>query len=140
MQLVPMHYLMQKARAGGYAVPAFNVGNMEMIQAVLWTAAKERSPVILAIHPYEIAFIKSAGTAVALAQSIGRDLDIEVAIHLDHGGSRDDVLGAIRGGFTSVMYDGSIHPLETNIAETRWVVDVAHRLGSRSKQRLAPLA
>src|SRR5262249_42365401 len=109
MRLVAMHYLMQKARAGGYAVPAFNVCNMAMIKAVLWTAAKERSPVILGIHPHEIAFFKSAETGVALAQSIGRDLDIEVAIHLDHGGSRDDVVGAIRGGFTSVMYDGSSH-------------------------------
>lgn len=129
MRLVPMKQLMQKAHAGGYAVPAFNVSNMEMMQAILWTAAKERSPVILGIHPVEVAYFKSASVAVRLAAAIGEDLDIDVAIHLDHGATRDEILGAIRGGFTSVMYDGSSHPLEENIAEAKWVVDVAHRIG-----------
>jgi fructose-bisphosphate aldolase class II len=129
MRLVPMKQLMDKAHAGGYAVPAFNVSNMEMMQAILWTAAQERSPVILGIHPVEVAYYKSAATAVRLAEAIGDDLDIDVAIHLDHGATRDDILGAIRGGFTSVMYDGSEHPLDENIAESKWVVDVAHRIG-----------
>jgi fructose-bisphosphate aldolase class II len=124
-----MAHLLKKAHAGGYAVPAFNCANLEMIQAVLWTAAKERSPVILGIHPVEVKYMGSAAAAVAIAKTVGASLDIECAIHLDHGDTRDNILGAIHGGFTSVMYDGSHLPLEQNVAEARWVVDVAHRLG-----------
>jgi ketose-bisphosphate aldolase len=129
MRLVPMHHLLNKAHAGGYAVPAFNCANMEMIQAVLWTAEKQRSPVILGIHPVEVKYFGSAAMAVEIARAAGANLDVECAIHLDHGDTRDSILGAIKGGFTSVMYDGSHLPLEENFAEAKWVVDTAHGLG-----------
>ena len=129
MRLVPMKTLMSKAVEGGYAVPAFNVCNMEMIRCVLNTAAELRSPVILGIHPLEIAYFGSAQVAVAIASSAGADLDLDVAIHLDHGDNDESVLQAIRGGFSSVMIDGSALPIDENVALTRRIVEIADKVG-----------
>lgn len=129
MKLVPMKQLMSKAFAGGYAVPAFNCASLEMIQCVLRTATEMRSPVILGIHPVEVAYFGGAAVPVAIAASVGADLDGDFAIHLDHGDSEKSVLGAIRGGFSSVMFDGSHLPIEQNVAETRRVVEIAHAVG-----------
>lgn len=129
MNIVPMKDLMARARAGGYAVPAFNCANLEMIQCVLRTAAEMRSPVILGIHPVEVAYMGSAATAVAIARSVGADLDLDAAVHLDHGDSVETCIRAIRGGFSSVMYDGSHLPIEQNIANTAKVVEIAHAVG-----------
>ncbi|MEY4750523.1 MAG: hypothetical protein RIQ60_2737 [Pseudomonadota bacterium] len=129
MRVVPMKALLDRAHAGAYAVPAFNVCNMEMMQCVLKTAAQEKSPVILGIHPLEVTYFGGAQVAVATAKALGQDLDIDVAIHLDHGDEEHLVMQALRGGFSSVMFDGSSLPLEHNIARTRWVVETAHMIG-----------
>ncbi|MCZ3374328.1 class II fructose-bisphosphate aldolase [Rhizobium sp. AG207R] len=129
MKLVPMKKLMDAAYEGKYAVPAFNCASLEMIQCVLQTAAKLRSPVILGIHPVEVAYFGNASVPVAIAKSVGADLDIEVAIHLDHGDSEKSVMGAIRGGFSSVMYDGSHLPIEQNVENSRRIVEIAHAVG-----------
>ncbi len=129
MKIVPMKTLMCRGFESGYAVPAFNICNMEMMRAVLTAADEMRSPVILGIHPHEVAYFGDSATAVGLARSIGANLDIEVAVHLDHGDSPSTCFKAIRGGFSSVMYDGSSLPLDENIAGTRLVVEVAHDVG-----------
>lgn len=129
MKIVPMKQLMSRAQEKGYAVPAFNCASMEMIQCVLTTAAEMRSPVILGIHPVEVAYFGSAAVPVAIARSVGADLDIEFAVHLDHGDSEKNVLGAIRGGFSSVMFDGSHLPIDQNVERTRRVVEIAHAVG-----------
>lgn len=129
MRIVPMKALMSKAYEGGYAVPAFNCANMEMIQCVLRTAAELRSPVILGIHPVEMDYFGSAEMPVAIAKAAGADLDIDVAIHMDHGDSMRNVVRAIRGGFSSVMFDGSSLSLDENVALTARVVEIAHKVG-----------
>ena len=129
MKIVPMKKLMDAAYEGKYAVPAFNCASLEMIQCVLRTAAEQRAPVILGIHPVEIAYFGSAAVPVAIATSVGADLDIEVAIHMDHGDCEKSVVGAIRGGFSSVMYDGSHLPIEQNVENTLRVVEIAHHVG-----------
>lgn len=129
MRIVPMKALMDKAYADGYAVPAFNCANMEMIQCVLETAAELRSPVILGIHPIEIDYFGSPEMAVAIAKAAGAELDIDVAIHMDHGDSMRNVLRVIRAGFSSVMFDGSHLPIEENVARTAEVVTIAHQVG-----------
>jgi fructose-bisphosphate aldolase class II len=129
MKIVPMKKLMAAAYEGHYAVPAFNCASLEMIQCVLRTAAEMRSPVILGIHPVEVAYFGGAAVPVAIAKTVGADLDIEVAIHLDHGDSEKSVMGAIQGGFSSVMFDGSHLPIDQNVERTRGVVEIAHTVG-----------
>lgn len=129
MTLHTMKTLMEDAHAKGYAVPAFNCANLEMIQCVLRTAAELRAPVILGIHPVEIAYMGSAAIAVAIAKGVAEDLDVDYAIHQDHGDSVETCIRSIRGGFTSVMYDGSHHPIAVNAANAREVVKIAHACG-----------
>lgn len=129
MRLVPMKELMSKAHKEGYAVPAFNCANLEMIQCVLRTAAELKAPVILGIHPVEIAYMGSAAMAVAMAKAVAEDLEVTFAIHQDHGDSVETCIRSIRGGFTSVMYDGSHLPIERNAANATEVVKIAHACG-----------
>ena len=129
MRLVSMKTLMDRAHAGGYAVPAFNCASLEMVQCVLRTAAELDAPVILGIHPVEIAYMGSARVAVDMAKAVAEDLDVEFAIHQDHGDTVDTCVRSIRGGFTSVMYDGSHHPIAENAANCRKVVEIAHACG-----------
>ncbi|MFV0334156.1 MAG: ketose-bisphosphate aldolase [Tropicimonas sp.] len=129
MRLVPMKDLMARAHANGYAVPAFNCAGLEMIQCVLRTSAELRAPVILGIHPVEIAYFGGAAVPVAIAQTVAADLDIDVAIHMDHGESVASCVRSIRGGFSSVMYDGSHLPIDENAVNCRKVVEIAHAVG-----------
>lgn len=129
MSLYPMKTLMADAHAKGYAVPAFNCANLEMIQCVLRTAAALKAPVILGIHPVEIDYMGSAAIAVAIAKGVAADLNVDYAIHQDHGDSVETCIRSIRGGFTSVMYDGSHLPIANNAANAREVVKIAHACG-----------
>lgn len=129
MQLVSMKELMDHAFANNYAVPAFNVCNMEMMRGVLETAAELRSPVILGIHPHEVAYFGNAATAVAVATSLAAQFEGKFAIHLDHGGSLNEVMHCVRGGFSSVMFDGSPLPLEENISITKKIVELTRPIG-----------
>ncbi len=128
MILYPMKDLLVKAYKNNYAVPAFNVCNLENIQSVLKVANEKRSPVIIQAHFLEV-YYAGAKTLVDMVRDVGADMDLEVAVHLDHGESIENVMRSIQGGFTSVMYDGSPLPLEENIANTRKVVEFAHAAG-----------
>lgn len=128
MPLVPVAQLLQKAEAGGYAVGAFNCNNMEIVQAIVAAAEAEQAPVIIqasqgAIKYAGIEYI-AALTATAAAKS-----SVPVALHLDHGTSFEQCMKCIAAGFTSVMIDGSKHPLEDNIALTNKVLEVARAVG-----------
>lgn len=129
MTLHTMKTLMADAHDNGYAVPAFNCANLEMIQCVLRTAAELRAPVILGIHPVEIAYMGNASVAVSLAKAVAEDLKVDYAIHQDHGDSVETCIRSIRGGFTSVMYDGSHLPIAQNAANATEVVRIAHACG-----------
>lgn len=120
--------LLERAAAGGYAVGAFNINNMEIVQAIVEAANEERSPVIMQASQ---GAIKYAGIdyITALGRTAVEGAKVPVCLHLDHGTDMAQVMLCIRHGFSSVMYDGSRHPLETNIANTRKVVDVAHAVG-----------
>lgn len=128
LAFVPAHELMADAERGNYAVGAFNVNNMEILQAIVAAAKEERSPVILQASQ---GAIKYAGInyITALARVAASEVDVPVALHLDHGPSFEQAMECIRHGFSSVMYDGSHLPLEENIAITRQVVEAAHAVG-----------
>lgn len=123
MAIVTSKGIMEAARRDGYAVPAFNVENMEMVQEVLETAEEMRSPVILQTTP---STIKYAGVDVlkSIVFAAAKDSTVPVALHLDHGGSFDLVIKAVRAGYTSVMIDGSKLSFEENISITKKVVEV----------------
>lgn len=126
MPYVSSKKLLLDARENHYAVGAFNVENMEMMQAVLAAAEAEQSPVILQTTP---STLKYAPTTVfaAMARAMAEKASVPVAMHLDHGNSFELCERAVRDGYTSVMIDGSKLPLEENIALTRRVVEMARK-------------
>lgn len=119
--------ILRKAQAGGYAVGAFNVENMEMVQAVAEAAEELRSPVIMQTTPSTVTY---AGLDYYLAnvETAAKRASVPVVMHLDHGSSFELAMQAMHAGYTSVMIDGSKLDFEGNIAETKRVADVARAL------------
>lgn len=127
MALVTGLEILAAARAGNYGVGAFNTNDMEITQAILEAADETRSPVIVALSE---GGLKYGGEAlVELTKFLAHQVDVPVAIHLDHGSSYASCLRAIRLGFTSVMIDMSHESEEDNIRETKRVVEAAHAVG-----------
>ena len=128
MPLVPMKTLLDKAEAEKYAVGAFNCNNMEIVQAIIAAAEAENSPVIIQASQ---GAIKYAGLPfiMALVRTAAEQTHIPVAMHLDHGTGFEQCIACIQQGFTSVMVDGSKHPLPENIALTNRVVEIARIAG-----------
>ena len=120
--------MFKKAYEGGYAIGAFNINNMEIIQAITEAAAEEKSPVILQVSAGARKYAKHE-YLLALAKAAVKDSDIDLALHLDHGADFEICKSCIDGGFTSVMIDGSHFDYEDNIALTRKVVEYAHERG-----------
>lgn len=125
------------ARAGKYGVGAFNTNNMEITQAIIHTAEKLRSPVIVQMSE---GAIKYGGQDLAnIVIDLARRATVPVALHLDHGSSYASAMKAISMGFTSVMIDASHHPYDENVAETAKVVEAAHALGVSVEAELGRL-
>ncbi len=137
--LVTNKALLDAARQGGYAVGAFNINNMEFIQAILSSAAESRSPVIIAVSE---GALKYAGfdTLVSMVRVEAEGKNIPVSLHLDHGKDMDVIERCISGGFTSVMIDGSHLSFDENIAVTKEVVDRAGPAGVSVEGELGRLA
>jgi ketose-bisphosphate aldolase len=128
MNIVPMGYLLKRALKQHYAVPALNIANLETIKNVLIAGNELRAPVIIAIYHGD-AYNCGFKTMVEAVRCLGEGMDLEVAIHLDHGSNLEQVMKALRAGFSSVMYDGSALPIEQNIQNTMRVVELAHYVG-----------
>ena len=139
MPLVSPKEMFQKAYTGGYAIGAFNVNNMEIIQGIMAAGQEERAPLILQVsagarkYAQQIYIIKLMEAAMALT-------DLPVVLHLDHGQNFEICKEVIDGGFTSVMIDGSHLPFEENIAKTKKVVAYAHSKGVWVEAELGRLA
>ena len=131
--------MFKKAYEGGYAVGAFNINNMEIIQAITEAAAEEKSPVILQVSAGARKYAKHA-YLMALAKAAVEDTGIDLALHLDHGADFEICKSCIDGGFSSVMIDGSHHSFEDNIALTKKVVEYAHARGVVVEGELGVLA
>ena len=139
MALVTTKEMFKKAYAGGYAIGAFNINNMEIIQAITEAAAEEKSPVVLQVSAGARKYAKHE-YLLALAQAAVKDSEIDLALHLDHGADFEICKSCIDGGFTSVMIDGSHFDYEDNIALTKKVVDYAHERGCVVEGELGVLA
>lgn len=139
MALVTTKDMFKKAYAGGYAIGAFNINNMEIIQAITEAAAELKSPVILQVSAGARKYAKPA-YLMALAEAAIKDTGIDLALHLDHGADFDICKACVDNGFTSVMIDGSHHSFEENIALTKKVVEYAHAHGVVVEGELGKLA
>lgn len=128
MPLVTTKQLLLDAQAGGYAIGAFNVENMEMVQAVVGAAEELKSPVILQTTPSTVKYA-DLGYFYANVKTAAKKATVPVVIHLDHGNSFDLAMQALRTGYTSIMIDGSHDSFEENIAVSKAVVDACHPSG-----------
>ena len=126
------------ARAGGYAVGAFNTNDMEVTQAIVWAAEATRSPVIVSLSEGALRF--GGDALVAVVKHLADRATVPVAMHLDHGSSYAMCVRALRWGFTSVMIDMSHADEETNVRETARVVEAAHAVGVTVEAEIGRLA
>ena len=139
MGLINTKEMLNKAYHGGYAVGAFNINNMEIIQAITEAAAEQKSPVILQVSAGARKYAKPA-YLMALAKAAAEDAGIDFALHLDHGADFEICKACIDNGFTSVMIDGSHFDFDDNVAVTRKVVEYAHAHGVTVEGELGKLA
>ncbi|MFV0288153.1 MAG: class II fructose-1,6-bisphosphate aldolase [Mycoplasmatales bacterium] len=127
MKLVSMKEMLKKAQAGKYAVGQFNINNLEWTRAILEVAKETKSPVILGVSEGAAKYMGGFKTVANMVNGLMEDLEIDVpvALHVDHGQTFESCKTAIEAGFTSVMIDGSHHPIDENIAMTKKVVEFA---------------
>ena len=139
MPLVSTKEMFEKAYKGGYAVGAFNVNNMEIVQGITEAAAEVKAPLILQVSKGARAYANHT-YLIKLVEAAIIETGLPIALHLDHGDSFETCKSCIDGGFTSVMIDGSSKSFEDNIALTRQVVEYAHARGVAVEAELGTLA
>ncbi|HHX79143.1 MAG TPA: class II fructose-1,6-bisphosphate aldolase [Acholeplasmataceae bacterium] len=131
MALVNMVDMLNKAKEEKYGVGQFNINNLEWTKTILKVAEDLKSPVILGVSEGAAKYMGGFNTVVGMVKGMMKDLKItiDVALHLDHGTTFESCKACIDAGFTSVMIDGSHHPIDENIRLTKEVVDYAHPKG-----------
>ena len=139
MPLVSTKEMFEKAYVGGYAIGAFNVNDMEIIQGIVDAAKVEQAPLILQVSAGARKYAKPV-YLTKLVEAALIDTDLPIALHLDHGDDFEICKDCIDSGFTSVMIDGSKHPFEKNVELTARVVEYAHKHGVVVEGELGRLA
>ena len=139
MPLVTTKEMFEKAYKGGYAIGAFNVNNMEIIQGITEAAKEENAPLILQVSSGARKYAKHT-YLVKLVEAAIEDTGLPICLHLDHGDTFELCKSCIDGGFTSVMIDGSHFPFEENVELTKKVVEYAHDHGVVVEGELGRLA
>ena len=139
MALVTTKEMFEKALKADYAVGAFNVNNMEIIQGIVEAAQEENAPLILQVSAGARKYAKPA-YLMKLVEAAVLDTGLDIALHLDHGEDFEICKKCVDDGFTSVMIDGSKHPFEENIRITKEVVEYAHSKGAVVEAELGKLA
>ena len=139
MPLVTTKEMFRKAYEGGYAIGAFNVNNMEIIQGITEAAKELKSPLILQVSSGARKYANHT-YLTKLVEAAIIETDLPIALHLDHGDTFELCKSCIDGGFTSVMIDGSHHSYEENVEQTKRVVAYAHERGVVVEAELGRLA
>jgi fructose-bisphosphate aldolase class II len=139
MPLVTSREMFKKAYEGSYAVGAFNVNNMEIVQGIISAAAEENAPVILQVSAGARKYASPVYLR-KLVEAAVEESNLPIVLHLDHGDDFEICKACVDGGFTSVMIDGSKHPFEGNIELTKKVVEYAHDRGVAVEAELGKLA
>ncbi|MFJ4253323.1 MULTISPECIES: ketose-bisphosphate aldolase [unclassified Microbacterium] len=129
--------ILDVANAHNFAIPAFNISDWAMFNGVMDISEEKNAPVIIAIHPDEVSHITT--DLIAAMHSRAHRSSVPVAIHWDHGGSYEQMITAIKAGFTSVMIDASLLPFDENVALTRKVVEAAHAVGIQVEGELGTI-
>ena len=140
MPLVTSAEMFKKAYEGGYAIGAFNVNNMEIVQGITEACNEQKSPVILQVSKGARAYANHTYLVKLVEAAIIENPDLPIALHLDHGPDFETCKSCIDGGFTSVMIDGSSLSFEENIAVSKKVVEYAHDHGVVVEAELGTLA
>ena len=140
MALVTTTEMFKKAYEGGYAIGAFNVNNMEIVQAITEAAGELKSPVILQVSAGARKYANATYLRKLVEAAVIENPDIPIALHLDHGADFEICKSCIDGGFTSVMIDASKYPFQENIEITKKVVEYAHAHGVVVEAELGKLA
>ena len=140
MALVTTTEMFKKAYEGGYAIGAFNVNNMEIVQAITEAAGELHSPVILQVSAGARKYANATYLRKLVEAAVIENPDIPIALHLDHGADFEICKSCIDGGYTSVMIDASKYPFQENIEITKKVVDYAHERGVVVEAELGKLA
>ena len=139
MSLVSTKEMFAKAYAGGYAIGAFNVNNMEIIQGITEAAMEEKAPLILQVSAGARKYAKHS-YLMKLVEAAIEDTGLDIALHLDHGEDFEICKACVDGGFSSIMFDGSKHDFQENIRLTKEIVDYAHSKGVVVEGELGKLA
>ena len=140
MPLVTTTEMFKKAYEGGYAIGAFNVNNMEIVQGITEACAETKSPVILQVSKGARAYANHTYLTKLVEAAVIENPELPIALHLDHGPDFETCKSCIDGGFTSVMIDGSSLPFEENVKLAKQVVDYAHDHGVVVEAELGTLA
>ena len=140
MPLVTSKEMFEKAYKGGYAVGAFNVNNMEIVQGITEACKEEKAPVILQVSKGARAYANHTYLVKLVEAAVLECPEIPIVLHLDHGPDFETCKACIDGGFTSVMIDASSKPFAENIEITRKVVEYAHAHGVVVEAELGTLA
>ncbi len=140
MPLVTTTEMFKKAYAGGYAIGAFNVNNMEIVQGITEACREEKAPVVLQVSKGARAYANHTYLVKLVEAAVAECPEIPIALHLDHGPDFETCKSCIDGGFTSVMIDASSKPFAENIEITRKVVEYAHDHGVVVEAELGTLA
>jgi fructose-bisphosphate aldolase class II len=138
-KLVGTNEMFKKALAGGYAIGAYNVNNMEILQGIAEAAEETQSPIILQVSAGARKYANQT-YLVKLVEAALATTTVPIALHLDHGADFEICKACIDGGFSSVMIDGSRFPFEENVAVTKKVVEYAHERGVSVEAELGKLA
>ncbi|WP_278103543.1 ketose-bisphosphate aldolase [Microbacterium proteolyticum] len=129
--------ILDVANAHSFAIPAFNISDWAMFTGIMDISEEKNAPVIIAIHPDEVSHITT--DLIPAMHARAHRSSVPVAIHWDHGGTYEQMITAIRSGFTSVMIDASLEPFEQNVAITRKVVEAAHAAGIQVEGELGTI-
>ena len=140
MAIVTTKEMFKKAYEGGYAIGAFNVNNMEIVQGITEACKEENAPVILQVSKGARAYANHTYLVKLVEAAVKECPNVPIVLHLDHGPDFDTCKACIDGGFTSVMIDGSSLPYEKNIEVTRKVVEYAHKYNVTVEGELGTLA
>lgn len=129
--------ILDVANEHNFAIPAFNISDWAMFNGIIDISEELAAPVIIAIHPDEVSHITT--DLIAAMHSRAHRASVPVAIHWDHGGTYEQMITAIKAGFTSVMIDASLLPFDENVALTRKVVEAAHAVGIQVEGELGTI-
>ena len=140
MPLVNTKEMFKKAYEGGYAIGAFNVNNMEIVQGITEACQELKAPVILQVSAGARKYANHTYLVKLVEAAVKENPNIPIALHLDHGASCEICKDCIDGGFTSVMFDGSSKPYEENVEEARRVAEYAHKYNVTVEAELGKLA